>query len=223
MFRSRFFSGRMSRYGLIAILALTLVLAALPTAAMAAPAYGDWGYCKNVHVVHRGEILSKIARYYAVNVFDLADINGISNPNQIYPGQKLCIPPASSGGHKGGYDDHKDGYGGHHSSVGCSKYHHVRKGDTLSEIAKWYHVNLWALAKLNNIDDPNIIIKGSKICIPSAYEGVSYGHDGYGHDGYGHDGYYDKGGYGHDGYYDKPDHGCGSCGYYNKPDYGYDG
>jgi LysM repeat protein len=198
MLRSRLFMGRMRRYGLIAVLALTMVLTALPTAAMAAPA-SSWGHC-NVHVVRKGQILSGIARYYGVTVAALADYNNINNPNQIYPGQHLCIPPAGTG--------HKPFPG--HPPVGCAQYHFVRHGDTLSEIAKWYHVNLWALAKLNNIDNPNVIVKGSKLCIPSAWGGVSYGHDKW-------DGGWD-GGYGD---WDKPSHGCGSCGYYHKPDRGH--
>lgn len=81
----------------------------------------------------------------------------------VYVGQKLYIPPAGAG-HKP-YPDHPP--------VGCVQYHVVHKGDTLSYIAKWYHVNLYALAQLNNIRNPNHIYVGQKICIPSAYKGVN--------------------------------------------------
>lgn len=154
MLRNRLFDGRGRRIGLMLVLVLTLVLAALPTAAMAYPAHSG-----NIHVVRAGESLSQIARYYGVTVSVMAHHNGISNPNRIYVGQHLRIPPAGAG--------HKP-YPGH-PPVGCAQYHHVRKGDTLSHIARWYGVQLHALAQLNNISNASKIIVGQKICIPSAW------------------------------------------------------
>jgi len=161
------------RSGLILVLALALVLSILPAAALAAPLESG-----KVHVVRKGESLSGIARYYGVTVSVLARHNGLAIDSWVYVGQRLHIPPAGAG--------HKP-YPGH-PPVGCVKYHYVHKGDTLTKIAKWYGVNLHALAKLNNISDPNIIRLGQKICIPSAYKGVSYGYHAYGHKGhdYGH-------------------------------------
>jgi putative chitinase len=129
-------------------LLVTIVLstAVLPTAAMAAPA-ASAGY----HVVQPGQTLSSIARYYGVTVWALANANGISNPNRIYVGQNLWIPDAGSG------------------SPGCSTYHIVQRGDTLSGIAAWFGVNTWSLASVNGISNANHIWVGMKLCIPSAY------------------------------------------------------
>lgn len=44
-----------------------------------------------VHVVGYGENLSSIAAYYGTSTAALAQLNGISNPNQIYVGQRLAI------------------------------------------------------------------------------------------------------------------------------------
>ncbi len=160
---------RIRRTSLMLVLALVLVFTALPTAAMAAPASRGHGHDHgNIHVVRKGQSLSGIARYYGVTVQALAKANDLAINDWVYVGQKLRIPPAGTGHKK--HDDAKP--------VGCVKYHHVKKGDTLSEIAKWHKVNLNALAKLNNIDNANVIRIGSKICIPSAYEGVNhYGKD----------------------------------------------
>lgn len=175
MFRFDLFQ-RQGRFAvLFFVLALTLILTALPAAALAAPLESG-----KVHIVRKGETLSGIARYYGVTVSVLARHNGLAIDSWVYVGQHLHIPPAGAG--------HKP-YPGH-PPVGCVKYHYVHKGDTLTKIARWYGVNLHALAKLNNISNPNIIRLGQKICIPSAYQGVSYGHYGYGHKGYYH-------GYGH--------------------------
>lgn len=129
-------------------LLVTVILstAVLPTVAMAAPA-ASGGY----YVVQPGQTLSSIARYYGVTVWALANANGISNPNRIYVGQRLWIPDAGSG------------------APGCSTYHIVQHGDTLSGIAAWFGVNTWSLASVNGISNANHIWVGMKLCIPSAY------------------------------------------------------
>jgi LysM repeat protein len=45
-----------------------------------------------VHVVARGETLSRIALRYAVSWRTIASLNGLSNPNLLYVGQRLLIP-----------------------------------------------------------------------------------------------------------------------------------
>ncbi len=45
------------------------------------------------HTVQRGETLSGIALRYGVTVQELVQLNNISNPNLIYPGQVLVIRP----------------------------------------------------------------------------------------------------------------------------------
>lgn len=45
------------------------------------------------HTVRRGETLSYISRLYGVSVWQIAQANGIWNPNVIYVGQTLYIPP----------------------------------------------------------------------------------------------------------------------------------
>jgi LysM repeat protein len=112
------------------------------------------------------------------------------------------------------------GYGhGYQCGGGC---YVVRPGDTLSQIALWYGVSLWALAKHNGIHDPSTIYVGQKIYIPYGDGGYHHKPDdgcgGCGHDGgYGHKPDNDCGGCG----YHKPDNHCGGCGYdqgYHKPD-----
>ena len=45
-----------------------------------------------VHVVVPGDTLTGIADYYAVNMYDIMDANGLTNPNWLYVGQELIIP-----------------------------------------------------------------------------------------------------------------------------------
>ena len=50
----------------------------------------------------------------------------------------------------------------------------VVRGDTLSGIAKKYNTTYQKLAKYNNISNPNLIIVGQKIKIPSTNTVVTY-------------------------------------------------
>jgi len=54
---------------------------------------GTGGGTCTVYVVQRGDTLGKIAAKYHVTVAAIVAQNKIKNPNLIYVGQKLCIPP----------------------------------------------------------------------------------------------------------------------------------
>jgi putative chitinase len=45
-----------------------------------------------VHVVQRGETLTRISLKYGVSIWSIVNANGIRNPNLIYVGQRLKIP-----------------------------------------------------------------------------------------------------------------------------------
>jgi LysM repeat protein len=47
----------------------------------------------NCYVVKRGDTLYSIARRYGVSMWKLASYNSIRNPNRIYVGQVIYIPP----------------------------------------------------------------------------------------------------------------------------------
>ncbi len=50
---------------------------------------------RTIHVVQRGETLTRIALRYGVDVWTIARANGITNLNHIYVGQRLIIPGAA--------------------------------------------------------------------------------------------------------------------------------
>ena len=93
------------RTSFVVLVVMSLLIAMLPSVALAAPAavppsgvYAGrsvgmvGGNCANHYVVRRGETLSGIAARWGVSVWALRDVNGIGNPNRIYAGQWLCIP-----------------------------------------------------------------------------------------------------------------------------------
>ncbi|SJZ37632.1 glycoside hydrolase family 25 protein [Garciella nitratireducens] len=95
------------------------------------------------YTVKKGDTLSEIASTYNTTVNKLVDLNNIKNPNLIYPGQKIKVNrPATQ-----------------------VITYTVKKGDTLSEIAKKYNTTVSKLVKDNNIKDKNKIYPGNKIKI----------------------------------------------------------
>ena len=95
------------------------------------------------YVVKKGDTLSGIASKYGTTYQELAKYNNISNPNVISVGQVIKIPTAEK----------------------TPITYTVKKGDTLSSIAKAYNTTYQKIAKDNNIDNPNIIHVGQKLII----------------------------------------------------------
>jgi LysM repeat protein len=63
----------------------------IPGAGTAPPPKPGKG-CTVKHTVRRGEFLKQISARYGANWRTVAQINGLANPNLIYPGQVLVIP-----------------------------------------------------------------------------------------------------------------------------------
>lgn len=122
-----------------------VVLATAATMSMATPALAG------THVVRKGQTLSGIASRYGTSVSSLARKNDLSDPDLIVAGQRLRVPGGSGGG-------------------GASTYT-VRSGDTLSSIAARHGTSVAALAKRNRIGDPNLIVAGQKLRVPSGRAG----------------------------------------------------
>lgn len=98
------------------------------------------------YIVERGDTLSAIAQRYGTTYQTLASVNGIANPNLIYPGQTLKIPE--------------------NTASSSSRTYTIRSGDTLSAIAARYGTTVSAIAALNNIANPNRIYAGETIRLP---------------------------------------------------------
>lgn len=80
---------------IIAVVVLLMLFMA-PAASAAPPAWGgNWdGDCGGVHhCVQWGETLYSIGRMYNKDPYYIAQVNGLYNPNHIYAGQILYIPP----------------------------------------------------------------------------------------------------------------------------------
>ncbi|SHJ36177.1 Lyzozyme M1 (1,4-beta-N-acetylmuramidase), GH25 family [Clostridium cavendishii DSM 21758] len=96
---------------------------------------------QNTYTVKPGDTLSSIAQMYGTTWQHLAEINNLSNPDLIYPGQVLII------------------------DTGSQNTYTVKSGDTLSGIAQMYGTTWQHLASINNISNPNLIYPGQVLII----------------------------------------------------------
>lgn len=70
--------------------AAALILASCQSGPQPAPVKAE------LHTVRAGESVAAIASRYGVSVDDIAEYNGLENPERIYPGERLWIPGAST-------------------------------------------------------------------------------------------------------------------------------
>ena len=91
------------------------------------------------YTVKSGDTLSDIANMFGTTYQKLAEINGIANPNKIYPGQVLKVTNSASN---------------------TVQTYTVKSGDTLSAIAKKYNTTVDSLVSKNGIKDKNKIYVG---------------------------------------------------------------
>ncbi len=101
------------------------------------------------YTVKKGDTLSGIASKYGTTYQKLAEINGILNPNKIYVGQVIKI----------------SGNASNLGSKTSQTTYIVKKGDTLSAIAKRYNTTYQKIAGDNGISNPNKIYVGQKLII----------------------------------------------------------
>ena len=106
-----------------------------PTAASAAP----------THLIQPGETLSEIAARYGTTVRALAELNKLANPDVILAGQRLRLSQPNE----------------------TALRHRVRPGETVSGIARQYGVSVEAIVAANGLADPDFVLAGRELVIPS--------------------------------------------------------
>jgi murein DD-endopeptidase MepM/ murein hydrolase activator NlpD len=104
-----------------------------------------------VYIVQSGDTLNTIAYLFNVSPVDLAEVNGISNPDQISTGERLIIPGLT-------------GISGVLQSVV------VPYGQTIESMSQQYNVPVDTLISLNRITSPMELFAGSNLIIPQSDE-----------------------------------------------------
>lgn len=109
------------------------------------------------YIVKQGDVLEFIAGYFGVTVEAIREFNDLEKWDPIFPGQVLLIPMQGSPTH-------------HHQPPARHNggdWYTVRRGDTLSGIAAYFHVSIYKLAKANDIHNWNSIYAGQVLFIPN--------------------------------------------------------
>ncbi|MBI1277646.1 MAG: LysM peptidoglycan-binding domain-containing protein [Anaerolineaceae bacterium] len=107
------------------------------------------------YVVKAGDDLKTIAARYGTTWQILASVNGLSNANYIYPGQRLLIA----------YSAPVPSQPVPQPSAGT---HVVKAGETLASIAALYGTSPSTLAAVNGITNVNLVYAGQVLKIPAA-------------------------------------------------------
>jgi LysM repeat protein len=117
-----------------------------------------------VYVVQRGDSLAAIAQRYNVNLRDLAQNNGIANPNIIHVGQRLVIPGTSAASTRGVASTTLPNGDG---------YYTVQRGNTLAHIAQNHGMTINDLMRLNGLTNANFIWVGQKLRVSARAEALA--------------------------------------------------
>ncbi|MGH7536525.1 MAG: LysM peptidoglycan-binding domain-containing protein, partial [Gemmatimonadales bacterium] len=107
------------------------------------------------HRVWRGETLSQIAQEYGVSQGDLRQWNQLAG-DQIRAGQRLRVAPPMARKAKDASP----------TATGDRRTHVVRRGETLTGLARRYGVSVQALRKANGLSDRDTLKAGAAIRIP---------------------------------------------------------
>ena len=98
------------------------------------------------YTVQSGDSLSAIAAKFGTDYQALAALNGIANPNLIYPGQVIKVNGSAAAPQQRTYT--------------------VGRGDNLSSIAARYGTSYQKLQQINGIADANLIYPGQVLRLP---------------------------------------------------------
>ncbi len=107
-----------------------------------------------IYIVRWGDTLYSIARSHGTTPQALVTINRLQNPNFIWVGQRLVLSSA--------YPSPRP------EPVTSFQIHVVRRGETLLQIARGYHITAGAIASANNLINPSFIYVGQRLIIPEA-------------------------------------------------------
>jgi membrane-bound lytic murein transglycosylase D len=130
------------------------------------------------YVVQSGDSLSAIARRFSTSVAALTSLNQLADSHRIRVGQRLLLPQdsaAATGQTSAQIAATATAQASGNTSTasagstrsGASSYD-VRRGDTLSSIARRFGVTERALLQTNNIDHPDLIYPGQTLRLPGS-------------------------------------------------------
>ena len=104
-----------------------------------------------VHVVRPGDTVSAIAERYRLSAAGVLAANRLRSTDLIRPGQKLILPGARPRPAR---------------PVGTTSAHVVRRGETVTAIARRYGVSVNAVLAVNHLQSRTVIYPGRRLLVP---------------------------------------------------------
>ena len=138
-----------THFPLVRIAALVAVIVA---GGVAVPAAAT----DRVVVVQPGDTLSQIALEHGMTVAQLSALNGITDPNRIYAGQRLRLTGQAASVTTGS------------DAKATEVVHVVARGETLTGIARRYGSTIAAIARANSLANPSYLRVGQPLTIPAS-------------------------------------------------------
>ncbi len=111
------------------------------------------------YTVQRGDTLAQVAQNHGMSINDLMRLNGLTNPNFVWVGQKLRVTARAA---SLGVDEKMA-----KPAVADSIYT-VQVGDSLAQIADDHSTTVQELMVANGLPDPNFVWVGQKLRVKKA-------------------------------------------------------
>ncbi|MGW5237357.1 LysM peptidoglycan-binding domain-containing protein [Monashia sp. NPDC004114] len=124
--------------------------AIVPSVAAQVPDHAGVVLSGRVHVVQPGDTLSELAARFGTSVGTLQRLNNIQDADLLRVGQVLHIPGTATAGTPG---------------VASPQFYTLKRGDTLSAVARRFGTTVARLVRLNGIADANTVPAGLRIRI----------------------------------------------------------
>lgn len=102
---------------------------------------GDGAGSAGAHIVGKGETLYSISERYQLAIRDIANVNYLSPPFILTPGERLKLPPP--------------------------RQYRVKAGDTLYRVSRLFGVGSSEIAQLNDLTSPYRLSTGQNLRLPS--------------------------------------------------------
>ena len=143
---------------------IAFLLAVLIALVSIAPAAAQ-SAAPTVYVVQPGDTLFSIARRFNVSATELAQFNGLINPNLIFVGQSIKIPASNRAAAPSATPGQ--------TATTAYRIHVVQPGENLFRISLKYGVGVGSIAAANDLGSTTLIFVGQQLSIPVAAEAAA--------------------------------------------------
>jgi soluble lytic murein transglycosylase-like protein len=119
-------------------------------------------------VVVSGDTLTGISKRHGVPIQRIVQLNGLANPDRIYPGQRLLLTAPAPAPRPAPAATAARAAGPATAAAPAPRTHLVQRGENLTVIARHYGVTVAAIVAANGIANPSRIFAGQQLQIPGA-------------------------------------------------------